>query len=213
MKKKSIIIGIVLTMTVAAVLGGFALHQQTTPPQKDDDYLAGGTIPKSAKLYDILDEDMPMVLQNFEENQFSDEDVATITHNVDLIMATEDTRNTIPGKENYDFLTSKSYDDLMAENEIKGLDYAVHNVQIFNIRYDQPTDMIWCTTATRVFGRSASGAPGDRDMTHVNVIKFKQINGKWFEYETTLIGMWETGTVTISRDYTTGKITLEQVKE
>ena len=62
----------------------------TAPSPSAEVFLAGGTIPASAKIYPIVDETFPMSIVNSTDYEFTDEDIWTLTYYVDVFASFDD---------------------------------------------------------------------------------------------------------------------------
>lgn len=96
---------------------------------KDDEYLAGGTIPAAAKIYPVYDETISMVKHD-EDNVLTDEDIYTITRYVDLFSSLDDSAGDGYDEAELGFITSVSVDDIISKAKLNNENWEVLSTQI-----------------------------------------------------------------------------------
>lgn len=172
---------------------------------KTGEWLAGGTIPADAKLYPIMNEDMKMMVTNNADGVLDDKDIWTLTHDIDLLAALDDVDSPLEDTSEVNFLTSCSVDEFMENNRIAGDAFRVHTVQIIEM-YVREDKCVEVTYAIRISGHSNN--VGEGDYIDIGVVKFKEVNGNWYEDGIGQYYVGEDGSVDILIDDITGKISI-----
>ena len=92
MKRKKHFLVAILGLAMFVTLCAGCHKNNNINIKEETSYLAGGTIPESAKIYPIVNDDMQMTL-NDSRLLVTQEDIWTLTHYVDIWSTIDDTRN------------------------------------------------------------------------------------------------------------------------
>ena len=202
---------------IALLLCITAIVACTTGCKKDDDnafsvksgeYVAGGTIPTSAKVYPIVNDDLPMTVVD-EDKLLSDDDIWTLTHDVDLWSTGNDTRGDgFKADEVADFADTTRIQEVQNAIDAKNYDYAVDGVQILAITATSSTDVeiLYVVQATGAY--TAEGL-AESQYEMVDTLKFKKVNDNWHISGVGELCIAPSGTIEYSQDSITGAYTVK----
>ena len=211
MKEKNNIFLLKLTFIIAILLLGiiailFLLPTNTNDITiKNNDYLAGDTIPADAKIYPIMDENMPMVVVN-NDGFLTDEDIKTITRYVDLFASLDDKRGENYNPDEVKFLTTRGLTEVMDNISAAGNDYEVKSVQILKIDVEDP-NRVETAYAVQLSG-CANDIP-EGDYIAISGLYFKRVNGNWYEDGIGSYLFEKDGTIEIITDSITGEVKVQ----
>lgn len=170
---------------------------------KSGEYVAGGTIPTSAKVYPIVNGDLPMTVVD-EDKLLSDDDIWTLTHDVDLWATGNDTRGDgFKADEVADFADATRIQEVQDAIAAKDYDYAVDGVQILAITATSSTDVeiLYVVQATGAY--TAEGL-AESQYEMVDTLKFKKVNENWHIAGVSELCMALSGTIEYNQDSITG---------
>lgn len=207
-KRIAIIIGAIVLVLCVAVGIYFAMQRSGGIEVKDTGFLAGGTIPSDAKIYPIMDENIPMQVTGNSNEDLSAEDIWTLTHYVDLFASLDDKAGTHYDPEQVTFLSSTTLEDVLANNEAAGDEYAITSVQVLALDY-LGDNRVEATYTVEMTGY-ADGLE-DGDYIAVAGLFFKRVNGNWYEDGIASYCFEEQGTISIDVDSVTGQITVNYI--
>lgn len=217
---KSIAILMVIFMAVTILLSGCKpklpeVVTESEPPDvtvstspSAEVFLAGGTIPASAKIYPIVDETFPMSIVNSTDYEFTDEDIWTLTHYIDVFASFDDMAGEGPLKDEADkFLTSITSDEIIEVNTAAGDDNKkLVGVQILQINAEALDDVQVISLNRYVSGPEFSA---DTSKDTVGVLRFKKtIDGSWIQTGIAHVKTDKTGTFAAIVDDITGQLSL-----
>lgn len=207
-KKKVIIAGAVILALCVAVGIYFGMRHSTGIEVKDTGFLAAGTIPADAKIYPIMDEETPMMVTGNQDEEVTDDDIWTITHYVDLFASLDDKAGTHYDPEQVTFLSSTSLENVLANNEEAGDEYAVKSVQILALDVLED-ERVETTYVEQLTGYSDGIEQGD--YIAVAGLFFKNVNGNWYEDGIAHYCFEREGDISIDVDSMTGQIVVNYV--
>lgn len=196
---------------LVVVIGGVFIFRSVNQQEElpTEVYLAGGTIPSSAKIYPIIFEDLPMAVQT-DEGVITEEDIYKLTKYIDLKSGFYDTRNpdNLPAADECTFL-----DDYQETVDIfKDWDYEVTGVQLLTIETTDKADEVAITYAVTLTGHGCDyyeEYTEDSDRIMISGGYWKHIGDNWYTYGSIyFVGDWQVDSVKVYRDYTTGRITV-----
>lgn len=167
---------------------------------KDDEYLAGGTIPAAAKIYPVYDETISMVKHD-EDNVLTDEDIYTITRYVDLFSSLDDSAGDGYDEAELGFITSVSVDDIISKAKLNNENWEVLSTQILALDVLDNGE-VQAATIKRLKGSSKEYEEGEYDV--VGGLFFKKTNGAWYENGIAFVTMQLAGTLQIEKDDISG---------
>lgn len=174
---------------------------------KSDDYIAGGTIPASAKVYPIVDEALEMTLSDA-RGLLSEDDIWTLTHYVDLWASGNDTRGSGFQKEDVASFTSQAkYNEAVLVYENASYDFKVDGTQILTIG-SISDDEVEIPYVVQVSGKDETAGINEGTYQLVDALRFKKNDGNWYLSGVTSICMEEPGDIIYKRDTITGQYTI-----
>lgn len=174
---------------------------------KTEGYLAQGTIPADAKLYPVLDEEIPMLTLD-EEGHLSQEDIWTLTRYTDLFASLDDTNGNGYDADNFGFLTTTTVKEIEQKNRDNENSYCVDGTQVLSIYVDDGNH-VEVIYLSRLTGSSAELEQGTYDV--LASLFFKKVNQTWYEDGIGHYITAPTGDYTYDRDPITGQITVNPV--
>lgn len=178
----------------------------------DETYLAGGTIPESAKIYPIVNEELEMTV-NDEENTLSAEDIWTLTHYVDVFAKCDDTRGDgMDEKEMAVFCSQERIDSIKAGHEDNDFSYSITGVQVL-IMTVQDDGRVVADYVTSIEGENEPAEISEGKYESYSSLRFEKRNGKWYEDGISFGFMAPAGTVECTRDDITGEYTFNPTAE
>lgn len=178
----------------------------------DENYLAGGTIPESAKIYPIVNEELEMTV-NDEDGVLSADDIWTLTHYVDIMGRCDDTRGDgMDEEEMATFCTQERIDSIKSGLEENDYSYKVTGVQVL-IMTVQDDGRVVADFVTSVEGENPSAGIPEGKYEDYSSLRFEKRNGKWYEDGVSFGFMAPAGTVECTRDDITGEYTFNPTAE
>lgn len=206
-KQQIILIALGVVAVLACIAAALLLHVRNNGDIdiKGTEYLAGGTIPADAKVYPIMAEDMPMIVSGNSDGTLSAEDIWTITHYVDLFVSLDDKAGASYDPEKVTFLTTRTLDEVLRNNENAGDNYAVKSAQILAIDVEEE-NRVQVAYVEQLTGSSNEVSKGD--YIAVAGLFFKRVNGNWYEDGIGHYVFEKDGVISIDVDNLTGAITV-----
>lgn len=199
---------ILLIGMIAAPFVADSIKDRELEP-KTEGYLAQGTIPADAKLYPVLDEEVPMLTMD-ENGYLSQEDIWTLTRCTDLFASLDDSNGNGYNADNFSFLTTTSVEAIEESNKENKNSYSVDGTQVLSIYVDDK-DHVEVIYLSRLTGSSAELEHGTYDV--LASLFFKRVNNVWYEDGIGHYITAPTGDYTYDRDSITGQITVNPVEE
>lgn len=174
---------------------------------KSDDFIAGGTIPASAKVYPIVDEELEMTLSD-SRGLLTKDDIWTLTHYVDLWASGNDTRENGFKKDEVSTFTSQAkYNEAVLAYENATYDFKVDGIQILTIG-SISDDEVEIPYVVQVTGKDESAGISEGTYQLVDALRFKKTDENWYLSGVTSICMEELGDIVYKRDTITGQYTI-----
>lgn len=174
---------------------------------KSGDYLAGGTIPASAKVFPIVYDDISMTISD-SEGYLNGDDVWSLTHYVDIWCSWDDTRgNGFLADEASEFVSMQRIQSLQESGEEADRDYSIDGVQILSIevKNDKRVEVDYVVKFT---GQCPSEGVEEGSYEAIEGLYFEKVNGKWYEDGIGFALMAKAGEITYEQDEITGVLTI-----
>ena len=208
--KKPIIIAIcVIAAVIFLVVSflGFDTIKDGFEIKSDGGYLAGETIPSGAKIYPIVDEGLPMSLDDV--NGFlTDEDIFTLTKYVDLWCSSNDSRGDGFLEEDVSkFTNSTRIQEIKDAIKNNDLDYKVEGTQILTMSVDM-NHLVEVPYILKLSGKNDTEGYPEGTYEAIHALQFKKVNGNWYECGVAFIAFGEAGAFDYQRDEITGLYTI-----
>lgn len=174
---------------------------------KDGEYLAGGTIPASAKVFPIVHDDISMTISD-EKNYMNADDVWTLTHYVDVWATCDDTRGDgFLVDEAKEFVSTDRINTLVKETEESGRDYSVNGVQVLSMEVDND-NRVQVVYVVQFDGACPTENVEEGSYEAIEGLYFKKLNGKWYEDGIGFALMAKAGEIQYEQDDITGVLTI-----
>ena len=174
---------------------------------KDGEYLAGGTIPASAKVFPIVHDDISMTISD-ENDYMNADDVWTLTHYVDVWATCDDTRGDgFLVDEAKEFVSTDRINTLVKETEESGRDYSVNGVQVLSMEVDND-NRVQVVYVVQFDGACPSENVEEGSYEAIEGLYFKKLNGKWYEEGIGFALMAKAGEIQYEQDDITGVLTI-----
>lgn len=198
------ILGLAMFVTLCA-----GCHKNNNINIKEEtSYLAGGTIPESAKIYPIVNDDMQMTL-NDSRLLVTQEDIWTLTHYVDIWSTIDDTRNDGMDEDSLEeFVPQAQLDEIIKNRQSSASDYSVDAVQILTIASISENE-VEIPFVKEVTGCNTEKGIAEGAYQIVGSLRFKKSDEKWALSGVSFITMEKKGDITFYRDTITGKYSLD----
>jgi len=196
---------LIISIVAAPFIANSVKEQQIE--SKSEGYLAQGTIPADAKLYPILDEEVPMLTLD-EDGHLSQEDIWTLTRYTDLFASLDDANGNGYDADNFGFLTTTTVENIEKTSRENENSYRVDGTQVLSIYVDDK-DHVEVIYLSRLTGSSAELEHGTYDV--LASLFFKRVNNSWYEDGIGHYITAPTGDYTYDRDPITGLITVNPV--
>lgn len=174
---------------------------------KDGEYLAGGTIPASAKVFPIVHDDISMTISD-ENDYMNADDVWTLTHYVDVWATCDDTRGDgFLVDEAKEFVSTDRINTLVKETEESGRDYSVNGVQVLSMEVDTD-NRVQVVYVVQFDGACPAENVEEGSYEAIEGLYFKKLNGKWYEDGIGFALMAKAGEIQYEQDDITGVLTI-----
>lgn len=183
---------------------------ENTVNVKQGEYVAGGTIPVAAKVYPIVDDELPMTKDD-ENNILDADDIWTLTHYVDLWVTGNDTRGDgFNADEVSKFADSESVKSVSEVSKSGAYEFEVKGVQILTIKALSKNE-VEILYLVRASGHNSTVAEGEYDM--VDTLKFKRVNKEWHLSGINELCYAPKDTIDFEQDPITGNYTIAPTAE